>query len=394
MKPADRLRAFRQALQERSSLAFLPFSGDLTYLTGLPRPFPNYGRLIHPGDWVEGLWILPGQEPLLILTRMTAEFGTVAADNVRVVILGDQQDPAALLRELLAKAGPFANSEPVLNVVKEQALPPGLELAVSDTTRAETLIHLQGLLPGAKLTSATELLRHQRRVKDADEIAVMQEAGAICEAAFMDLLGLLKPGMSELEIISELDLRLRQHGAFGPSFSTALYCVGPELPLDFDEQRTWLRRLEPPVSVLFDFGAVYQGYCYDYGRTVSFGEPDPAFVRTHALVMAAQQAGIRTLAAGRTAAEVDAAARQVIGEAGYGAEFRHRLGHGIGLDVHEPPFLTASDGTILEEGMLFTIEPSILFERRCSARVEDVVQVGRQGGLPLTASFQELVVIG
>jgi Xaa-Pro dipeptidase len=383
MKPADRLQAFRQALQERSVLAFLPFSADLTYLTGLPRPFPNYGRLIHPGDWVEGLWILPGQEPLLILTRMTAEFGAVAADNVRVVILGDQQDPAALLRDLLAKV----------------ALPPGLELAVSETTRAETLVHLLGLLPGAKVRSATELLRPLRRVKDADEIAAMQEAGRICEAAFADLLGLLKPEMSalevisELEIIGELDLRLRQHGAFGPSFSTALYCVGPGLELDFDEQRTWPRRLEPPVSLLFDFGAIYQGYCYDYGRTVAFGEPDPAFVRTHALVMAAQQAGIRALKAGTTAAEVDAAARRVIAEAGFGAEFRHRLGHSIGLDVHEPPFLTASDGSILEEGMLFTIEPSILFERRCSARVEDVVQVGRQGGLPLTAGFQELVVI-
>ena len=377
MKPADRLQAFRQELQESSSLAFLPFSADLTYLTGLPRPFPNYGRLIHPGDWVEGLWILPGEEPLLILTRMTAEFGAVAADNVRVVILGDQQDPAALLRDLLGQA----------------RLPAGLDLAVSETTRAETLVHLLGLLPGAKVGSAMELLRPMRRVKDADEITAMQEAGRICEAAFADLLAQLKPGMSALEVISELDLRLRQYGAFGPSFSTALYCVGPGLELDFDEQRTWPRRLEPPVSLLFDFGAIYQGYCYDYGRTVAFGEPDPAFVRTHALVMAAQQAGIRALKAGTTAADVDAAARKVIAEAGFGAEFRHRLGHGIGLDVHEPPFLTASDGSVLEEGMLFTIEPSILFERRCSARVEDVVQVGRQGGLPLTAGFQELVVI-
>jgi Xaa-Pro aminopeptidase len=393
MKPADRLQAFSRSLQERSSLAFLPFSADLTYLTGLPRPFPNYGRLIHPGDWVEGLWILPGQEPLMILTRMTAEFGAVAADNVRadnvradnvrVTILGDQQDPAALLRDLLGQA----------------RLREGLDLAVSETTRAETLVHLLGLLPGAKLTSATELLRPMRRVKDADEITAMQEAGRICEAAFTDLLGQLKPAMSalevisELEVIGELDLRLRQRGAFGPSFSTAIYCAGPGHELDFDEQRTWPRRLEPPVSVLFDFGAIYQGYCYDYGRTVAFGEPDPAFVRTHALVMRAQQAGIRALKAGTTAAEVDAAARQVIAEAGFGAEFRHRLGHGIGLDVHEPPFLTASDGSVLEEGMLFTIEPSILFERRCSARVEDVVQVGRQGGLPLTAGFQELVVI-
>ncbi len=377
MNLSARLRTFRQAIDGRSCLAYLPFSADLTYLTGLPRPFPNFGRVIHPGDWVEGLWVLPDQEPVLVLTRMTAEFGAVTAGDVQVVILGDQQDPLALLRDLLVKT----------------SLPADLNLAISDTTRAETIIHLQDLLPGAKVTSATELLRAQRRVKDADEIALMQEAGRICEAAFTDLLTQLKPGMSELEVIGELDLRLRQRGAFGPSFSTALYCAGPRHELDFDEQRTWPRRLEPPVSVLFDFGAIYQGYCYDYGRTVAFGEPDAEFLRTHALVMEAQQAGIQALTAGTTAADVDAAARQVIVDAGFGAEFRHRLGHGIGLDVHEPPFLTTSDRTILEEGMLFTIEPSILFERRCSARVEDVVQVGDGGGIPLTAGFQDLVVI-
>ena len=377
MNLSTRLRTFRQAIDGRSCLAYLPFSADLTYLTGLPRPFPNFGRVIHPGDWVEGLWVLPDQEPLLVLTRMTAEFGAVSAGDIRVLILGDQQDPLALLRDLLAKTN----------------LPADLSLAVSDTTRAETLVHLQGLLPGRKLTSATELLRPQRQVKHADEIAVMQQAGRICEAAFSDLLGQLKFGMSELEVISELDYALRKHGAFGPSFSSALYCVGPNLELDFDEQRTWPRRLEPPVSVLFDFGAIYQGYCYDFGRTVAFGEPDLEFTRTHALVMEAQRAGIQALAAGTTAAEVDAAARRRIAEAGFGAEFRHRLGHGIGLDVHEPPFLTSADRTVLEAGMLFTIEPSILFEQRCSARIEDVVQVGDRGGMPLTAGFQDLVVI-
>jgi Xaa-Pro aminopeptidase len=145
---------------------------------------------------------------------------------------------------------------------------------------------------------------------------------------------------------------------------------------------------------LFDFGAAYQGFCYDFGRTVFFGQPDAEFQRIYKLVMEAQAAGIAAMRAGQiTAAEVDAVARAVITEAGYGQEFRHRLGHGIGMDVHEPPFLTADDDTILQEGMLFTVEPSITQFNTFSARVEDVVAVGQDGGEALTSGFRELLVI-
>ena len=111
------------------------------------------------------------------------------------------------------------------------------------------------------------------------------------------------------------------------------------------------------------------------------------------LVMAAQAAGVAALHAGTTAAEVDNVARAIITEAGYGVEFRHRLGHGIGLDVHEPPFLTPGDESILERGMLFTVEPSITQFDNFSARVEDVVVVRSGGGEKLTNSYQELIVV-
>ncbi|MEZ4617114.1 MAG: M24 family metallopeptidase [Caldilineaceae bacterium] len=107
-------------------------------------------------------------------------------------------------------------------------------------------------------------------------------------------------------------------------------------------------------------GGVYEGYCYDFGRSVYFGEPDAEYRNVYALVMGAQAAGIAALKAGNSCKMADAAARQVIADAGYGEAFMHRLGHGIGMDVHEPPFLTAGDQTILQPGMCFTAEPSIL----------------------------------
>ncbi|HEX5691892.1 MAG TPA: M24 family metallopeptidase, partial [Roseiflexaceae bacterium] len=124
-----------------------------------------------------------------------------------------------------------------------------------------------------------------------------------------------------------------------------------------------------------------------------FGEPSEEDRRVHALVMAAQAAGIAALRAGSTCAQADATARAIIADAGYGEAFRHRLGHAIGMDVHEPPFLTASDSTELRPGMCFTVEPSIFIPHRFGARVEDVVVVREDGGEPLTQGFQELHVV-
>jgi Xaa-Pro aminopeptidase len=147
------------------------------------------------------------------------------------------------------------------------------------------------------------------------------------------------------------------------------------------------------VSISFDFGAVYQDYCYDYGRSIFFGTPDAEYRRAYELVMAAQAAGIKALYAGNTCAQADAAARAVIEEGGYGYAFRHRLGHAIGLDVHEPPFLTATDHTVLQPGMCFTVEPSIFIPLQMGARVEDVVVVRTAGGEALTSGYQGLYVV-
>jgi Xaa-Pro aminopeptidase len=373
-----RLQKFQQHIQDSVDLVFLPFSADLRYLMGVPRDMPSFGAVLHPGMWLEGAWLSPTHDPVLALPRMTAEFGGMGDLKANLRILGDHDDPATLLRDILSGF----------------KLPARPRIAVSDSTRGETLVGLQGLYPAASFSSATTLLNPLRRVKGEKEIAVMRRAGEVTEAAFEAVLNQLKHGMTELEVISEVDLQLRRHGALGPSFVTSMYNSGPNYPLIFGKrEEKWLRHLEPPVALLFDFGAAFDGYCYDYGRTVAFGQPDVELLRIFDLVMQSQAAGIAALKAGNTAAQTDAAARAVIEQAGYDETFRHRLGHGIGLDVHEAPFLTASDHTVLEPGMLFTIEPSIMQFDNFSTRVEDVVVVGENGGQPLTTGFQSLRVI-
>lgn len=380
MQNTTRLQQFQALLASKADLAYFPVSADLQYLAGVPRDIPNYGATMHPGAWVEGAWMTDRHSPVLALPRMTAEFGGLGrVQGIDLRILGDWDSPANLLRGILDSFH----------------LPANPTVAISDKASGETIAGLHELLPGARFISATDILRELRVIKSAEEIDVMRQAGAITEAAFTDVLAHLKHGMTELDIISEVDYQLRRHGSLGPSFTTSLYNSGPNHPLLFGQRETtWKRVLTPPVSILFDFGAVFNGWCYDYGRTVSFGEPDAEMLRVYNLVMASQKAGIAAMRAGQvTCAQVDAAARQVIADAGYGEAFRHRLGHGIGMDVHEPPFLTADSHTVIQEGMMFTVEPSITQFHTFSARVEDVVVVRADGGEPLTSGFQTLYVV-
>lgn len=377
---AERMTRFQELIEGRADAAFVPIGTDLDYLTGLHRDVPSYGRNLHPGMWTEGAWIAPGRDPILTLPRMTAEFGAVrGAAGMDVRVLGDWDDPVEMARGILRELG----------------VEGGARIATSDDAEAESLMELQGLVPGARFVSATGILRELRVIKDDGEIATMREAGRMTEAAFAEVLKALRPGMTELDVVAEVDLQMRRQGSLGPSFTTSLYNTGPNHPMLFGRRlQTWPRVLTPPVSVLFDFGAVHDGMCYDYGRTVSFGAPGEEQVRVHRLIMESQRAGIAALKAdGTTCEQVDRAARAVIEEAGYGDKFRHRLGHAIGWDVHEPPFLTKGDGTEVREGMIFTIEPSIFQDGTFSARVEDCVVARPGGGEPLTGGWQDLVVV-
>lgn len=375
---AKRLKRVQERMAAANiDLMFLPASANLHYLTGIPREEQNFGNTMYAGDWMTGAWIVPDRAPALSVPRMTAEFhGNFAGLDVRV--LPDAGDASAMVREILSGLGVTG----------------AVTVAIEDRARAETVMRLRELLPDARFVSASSIMVPLRMIKDADELEVLRRAGAITEAAFAATLERLHHGMTTLDLITEVNYQLRSHGSLAPSFVTSFYNMGVKHPFDFrNREETLLLPLEAPVSISFDFGAVLDGYCYDFGRTVFFGEPDAEFLKVHALVMASQAAGIAALRDGNTCAMADAVARAVIVEGGYGSAFRHRLGHGIGMDVHEPPFLNAGDQTVMREGMCFTVEPSIMVPHRFGARVEDIVTVGAGGGKPLTGGFQNLHVV-
>lgn len=370
-------RVQTQMQSQGIDLMFLPQSANLNYITGIEREEQNFGNTMYPGDWMTGAWIPLEGAPVLTVPRMMADFhSSFAGFDVRV--LPDSGDAISMVSDVLSSLG-----------ASDQAT-----IALEDRARAETVIHLQSLRPSASFVSASSIMVPLRMVKGADELAILRRAGEITEAAYAATLEKLHHGMTTLDLVTEVNFQLRKHGSLAPSFVTSFYNMGPTHAFDFhNREEMLLLPLEAPVSISFDFGAVLNGYCYDFGRSVFFGEPDAEYLRVYDLVIAAQAAGIAALKTGNTCAQADHAARAVIADAGYGEAFRHRLGHGIGMDVHEPPFLNANDQTVMLEGMCFTVEPSIMVPHRFGARVEDIVLVGAGGGEPLTNAQKTLHVL-
>jgi Xaa-Pro aminopeptidase len=278
---------------------------------------------------------------------------------------------------------------PAIFAETARRLGPARTLAVGDRTWSEALLHLGDALAPERTTTGSALVNELRRVKSADEIEAMARAAAVCDATMAEVAPLVQPGVTMLELVEELEHRMRVHGSRVPSFTTHVFThfVGGKNSAEET-------RLDPVAEgdvVMFDFGAVVDGYCSDFGRTVCVGEPDPEVRATHDLVLAAQEAGRAALRPGVLASEVNRACREPIEAAGYGDAFKHRMGHGIGLDVHERPFVSEEEETPLEAGMTFTDEPSILLDG-FGVRTEDVVVCEPGGGRRLNAFAPDLIV--
>lgn len=376
---AARLERTRTRMDELGiGLLYIPPSTNLEWLVGIPRERPSFTNVVYPGGWLNGAFVGLDKGPILAVPRMFAEFDLGNLPGMDLRVLPDNGDPAALTKAVLSEFE-----------VR------GKKIALEERTWASSALNLQALLPNNEFTLANQVFQPLRMLKDETEIALMRRAGELVDLAMVEVVKKLRVGVSELEIRTEIDYQLLRLGSEDTSFPTSLYIINPKRKGEMVHVKgKSTHPIEPGIAVPFDFGAIYNGYCSDFGRTVWIGDPPQEYIRTFELVMAAQRAGAEAMQSGKvTAAHVNATARKVIEEAGYGAGFRHRLGHGIGMDVHEPPFLTPTDQTVLQNGMTFTDEPSIILDERWMVRVEDVFVVRANGGEALSNYSRELMVI-
>ena len=368
-------------VEHNVGLVFLPPGANLFYLAGIPHR--DVYRTDHNayGDWIVGGYIGQQGGVTLVSPRMGGDFYQAQASlhpwiEQPVRVVNETEQPLEVLRQVL---GRFDLA--------------GKRVALEDHAWAETALAYRRLLPENELVLASALIAPLRMIKEPAALELMRRAGQICEAAFEHALARLKLGVTAWEVECEVDYQMRRMGAEFSSFPTNITFLNP---LKDPERRLGKpeRRLEPGDAVAFDFGCVYQGCVADFGRTAFAGDLPDEMLRIHALVSQAQEEGIKALLPGRSAGDVDRFARQVIAEGGYGPAFRHRLGHGIGVSVHEPPFLDGVDATPLQENMTFTVEPSIYVQGGYGCRVEDVVLVTAQGGVPLYGADRRLYRVG
>ena len=318
--------------------------------------------------------VLVGREKAFLITDSRyIEAAEAAVDSVISVRLFNQEKPlAARLKEALAETG-------------------AEKVAAEDTRLSYAgFLNWEKQL-GVRLLPAGDLFQTLRAVKSEEEIGAMIEAQRISELALEEVLGVIRPGMSEREVAAELVYRMLRHGAEGNSFDP-IVVSGPNTSLPHGVPGD--RIIEKGDFVTMDFGCLRKGYCSDMTRTVAVGAATDEMKNIYDIVLRAQLAGIAAARAGIPGREIDAASRRVITDAGYGPYFGHGFGHCLGLEIHEPPFAGPAGSLPMPAGCLCSAEPGIYLPGRFGVRIEDVMIIRENGAEVITkAPKSELIVL-
>ncbi len=357
-----RVEAVRSGLERvGADAAVFGLSSNLRYLTGFTD---------EPGERLLCLIVGREAEPTFVVPELYADEVSAHASGITMRVWRDGEDPAALLsaaaRGLADRAG---------------------RILLDDTLWATFALAIQGAFPDRRFGLASEAMEELRMCKDEDEIGSMVRAGEIADRAYKAVTSQAMTGLSEIELAGRLEAEMLAAGAEGVAFQT-LVASGPNSALP--HHRAGTRRIEVGDVVILDYGCRVAGYCSDVSRTVVCGEANPELLRVHEAVRRAHAAARDAVRVQAHAEAVDRAARGVLVEGGYGDRFVHRTGHGIGLDVHEPPYIVEGNKRRLEQGMTFSIEPGAYFPGRFGVRIEDVVAITREGTLAMTRTPHEL----
>lgn len=368
---SQRFTAVRQALRQQGMAAGVVTAPvSMRYLTGWSNPSKRFAGLVIPADG----------DPTLLLPALEVEEAR-SASSIRLVAWHDGEDPFVALAGLLRAAG--ADSGPIS--LEEADLPVG---------QLRLMAGALGLKPAALIDAAADLtpvLSAMRECKDEDEVALIRQAADMLNPALDAALASIRPGVTERDIARVLEEAMLAAGADGVAFETHVL-FGPASALPHGS--TGGRVLERGQVVLMDFGAQYRGYRSDITRTVCCGPWPDELARVYEVVLAANLAAIAAVKPGVALDEVDRAARRVIEEAGYGEYFIHRTGHGLGLEIHEEPYVVAGNAKVLRPGHVITIEPGVYLPGVGGVRIEDDVVVTETGCSVLTSWTKERLSVG
>lgn len=350
---------------------------------------------------LEGIALMPGPNMLYI-----AGIHAHISERPMLLFLPVDDEPAMIIPRLEAMKAEKAGipSDRIFAWSDEEGYTGAFQQACAQLELADYLLGVESLhmrvlelellqryAPGLTTAHAEPVMEALRIIKDKSELQAMARAAAVAERAMNQLLPRIQIGQTEKKLAAMLTQELLLAGAdalsFPPIVAAGRNSASPHATPTG-------RPIQAGDLLLFDWGAVVDDYPSDITRTFAVGEIGPALEEIYRLVLAANEAARAQSAPGATCHEIDAAARSLITEAGYGDAFIHRTGHGLGLEIHEPPYIRYGNDRPLAEGMVFTIEPGIYLPDQGGVRIEDNVVVTAQGCRSLTSFSRELRQVG
>ncbi len=364
--PARIARAQAEMARQGVDWLIVAPSSDLVYLMGYPA---------HASERLTALNVpQAGGEPFVVVPRLEAPRLTERHDLLEILDLrvwDETESPVALLARGLGD-------------------PRGKTIAVSDQMWSGFLLKLQEALPGARFVNAEGVIKELRQIKGEDEIACLREAGRLTDEVWEEFVATTTlAGKTENEAGQILAGLMARRGLGAPAFMIVASGPGSASPHYLTSDKI----IREGEAVVFDFGGNIAGYKSDITRTVHVGEPSEEFRHVYAIVDAARQRTYEAVRPGLPCEEVDGVARGVITEGGYGEYFIHRVGHGLGLDTHEEPYMVGGNRTPLRAGMVFSDEPGIYLPGKFGIRIEDTVLCTESGGELLNNARRDLIVM-
>ncbi|MGX9135563.1 M24 family metallopeptidase [Rummeliibacillus sp. JY-2-4R] len=361
----NKVQLIQTYLQEKNiDAAFITTPDNVFYLSGFSSD---------PHERLLGVMVFKEAEPFLICPKMEVPDALASGWTNEAVGHDDTDNAWEILHNTTTTRGVQLNT-----IAIEKA-----HLTV------ERLEALQGFYPTSKFVGLDEQLNNMRLVKSEDELEKLREAAKLADYAIEVGCNELAEGKTEMEILSAIEAAMKEKGvymSFDTMVLTGLNAASPH-------GTPGKQKIQKGDLVLFDLGVVYEGYCSDITRTVAFGDPSEAQKEIYEAVKNANISAIEAVKPGVRAMDLDKIARERITEAGFGEYFTHRLGHGLGISVHEFPSVHGANEMEMKEGMVFTIEPGIYKGDTAGVRIEDDVYVTANGVEVLTSFPKELQII-
>ncbi|QPA30359.1 M24 family metallopeptidase [Thermaerobacillus caldiproteolyticus] len=362
----QRLQSFSQWLQEQNiSFALITSTPNVFYLSGF---------YSDPHERLLALLVFPNSEPMLVCPQMEVSQAKRAGWQYDTLGYSDTDNPWELIYK---------------NINARQVVPEQIAIEKSHLS-LERYEQLHTYFPVRSFLNAEEKLRELRMIKDEKEIVILRQAAELADFGVDVGIKALAEGKTELDIIATIEYELKKKGVREMSFAT-MVLTGQKTADPHGVPG--LATVQHGDFVLFDLGVVLDGYCSDITRTVVVGKATDEQKTIYETVLKAQLAAIHASRPGTEIGSIDKAARAIIEQAGYGAYFTHRVGHGLGIDVHEYPSMNATNTMPLQRGMVFTIEPGIYVPSIGGVRIEDDVFITDDGVETLTSYPKELLTI-